>query len=304
MTEALGAKGEGRGARGQLADYLSLAKPRTLGLVVVTALAALALAGQEPRPGLVAVTLLGGGLAAAGANALNCYLDRDIDALMPRTRGRPLPARRLPPRAALLFGAALSLAGPLVLGLWANWLAAALALAANGYYLVVYTAWLKRATPWSIVVGGAAGAAAPLIGWAASGREFTFLPFCLAALVLCWTPAHFWSLALLVAEEYRAAGVPMWPVAFGERATKRWILGYAALSLLVSLLPAAVGLLGIFYLAAAVVLGAGLVAAAWMQNREAGLRWSRLTFRYSVLYLGLICLAMVVDSSAAISAAT
>ena len=299
MAEALAAGNERRGPRGRPGDYLNLAKPRALALVVITALAASALATGVPSPGLVGVTLLGGVLAAAGANVLNCYLDRDIDALMPRTRLRPLPAGRLSARAALVFGGALSAAGPLVLGLGANWLAAALALAANAFYLVVYTGWLKRATPWNIVIGGSAGSMAPLIGWAASGRDFTYLPFCLGALVLCWTPPHFWSLALLVAEEYRAAGVPMWPVVFGARSAKRQILGYAVLSLLISLLPVAAGLLGAFYLATAIVLGLGLVAAAGLQVRDDGLRWTRFTFRYSTAYLGLICLAMVIDRLAA-----
>ncbi|MCL5108823.1 MAG: heme o synthase [Chloroflexi bacterium] len=276
-------------------DYLSLAKPRALALVVVTALAAALLATRGVSLWLLVVTLLGGGLAAAGANALNCYLDRDIDALMARTRRRPLPSGRLRPGEALTFGAGLTTLGVLVLGLGANWLAATLALAANAFYLAVYTALLKRRTPWNIVVGGLAGAAAPLIGWTAGGRPLDWLPLSLGALVLCWTPAHFWSLSLLVEDEYRAAGVPMWPVAFGPRATELQILLYAGLTVAVSLAPAVAGLLGRLYAGTALLLGAVLVASAWRQLSERDLLWTRRTFRFSIAYLGLICLAMVVD---------
>ncbi|MHB1131810.1 MAG: heme o synthase [Chloroflexota bacterium] len=276
-------------------DYLSLAKPRALSLVIIAALAGSLLAAGSPSPALLAVTLLGGGLAAAGANALNCYCDRDIDALMARTRARPLPAGRLLPGQALAFGLGLTVAGPLVLALGASTLAAALALGANAFYLLVYTQALKRRTPWNVVIGGLAGAMAPLIGWTAAGRELHVLPLWLGVLVLCWTPPHFWSLALLVADEYRAAGVPMWPVARGVAATKRQIVYYAALTVAVSLAPALWGLLGGLYLAAALPLGAGFLLAALRQARDAGLGGTRFAFKYSVFYLALLCLAAVAD---------
>ncbi len=266
-----------------------------MSLVVVTALAAMVVAGDGlPPASLTLATLIGGCLVSAGANALNCYWDRDIDALMERTRHRPLPRGRLRPRQALRFGLGLTVVGTLSLGLLANWLAAALALAANLFYVLVYTGWLKRRTPQNIVIGGAAGAVAPLIGWAAAVNHLEPAALALAALVLCWTPAHFWSLALLAAEDYRRAGVPMLPVRRGEKATQRQILFYAFLASVASLLPVLAGRAGSLYLGAAVPSDLVLLGLAALLVSKGG-RWMRRLFKYSVAYLGILCLALALD---------
>ncbi len=293
----LKARGDGGAlASAAVADYVSLVKPRAMSLVVVTALTAMVVAGGAlPPAGLTLATLVGGCLVSAGANALNCYWDRDIDALMERTRRRPLPRGRLRPRQALAFGLALTVAGTLALALFANWLAAALALAANLFYVLVYTGWLKRRTPQNVVIGGTAGAIAPLIGWAAAANGLEPAALALAALVLCWTPPHFWALALLAVADYRRAGVPMLPVRRGEQVTKRQILFYAALTSIASLLPVLAGRSGSLYLAAAVPLDLALLGLAALLLRDGGGRWTRRLFKYSVAYLGILCLAMALD---------
>lgn len=278
------------------ADFVSLAKPKAMALVVITALTGMALAsGGIPPWRLVLATLVGGCLVSAGANALNCYLDRDVDALMARTSGRPLPGGRLRPGHGLVFGLALSLLGSWVLLFFVNPLAAMLATGANAFYVLVYTAYLKHRTDQNVVIGGIAGAMAPLIGYAAVANHLDAGALGLAALVFVWTPPHFWSLALLSVEDYRRAGVPMLPVARGVAFTHRQIVVYASLTAVVALSPAVAGSLGFFYLAVAVALGGGLVGLAARLRRDGTRRRAQALFRYSVLYLGLICVALVAD---------
>ncbi|MHB1004977.1 MAG: heme o synthase [Chloroflexota bacterium] len=296
LAEESRQRGPAATALGTAADYLSLAKPKAMTLVVITALAAMVVAQAGVPPlGLLLATLLGGSLSSAGANALNCYVDRDIDALMRRTRARPLPAGRLSPGPALVFGLGLSVLGVAMLALGVNAFAAGLAAVANAFYVVVYTGFLKRRTDQNIVIGGLAGATAPLIGYAAVAGRLDATALALAALVLCWTPPHFWSLALLSAADYRRAAVPMLPVVRGPLAAKRQIVVYAVLAGLVALLPALRGPLGAPYLAVAVALGLVFVGLATRLGDGAGDPATRRLFRFSIVYLGTLCLAMVAD---------
>jgi protoheme IX farnesyltransferase len=281
---------------GALADYLSLTKPRIIVLLLVTTLGAMVVAaGGWPSWPLVAATLLGGALASGAGNALNCYLDRDIDALMGRTVWRPLPSGALAPGQALAFGLALAALSFLVLGLWVNLLAAVLAQAGLWFYVLVYTRWLKRTTPSNIVIGGAAGAVPPLVGWAAVTGELSLLAWCLFAIVFYWTPPHFWALALLIREEYAKARVPMLPLVAGDAETRRQILWYSVLLLAVSLLPFAFGLAGLGYLVAAGGLGGLLVRYAVRLCREATRAAALALYKYSLLYLALVFTALVAD---------
>ena len=231
-------------ARLTVADYVALTKPGIMTLLLTTTLCAMLIAARGIPPfWLVAVTMLGGVLAAGGANALNCFIDRDIDAQMARTRHRAIAAGRVSPDAALAFGVTLSVASVLVLGFIVNWTAAALALAGNLFYVFVYTKWLKRSTPYNIVIGGAAGAAPPLVGWAAVTGDLAPLAWGLFAIIFAWTPPHFWALALLKQGDYTRASVPMLPVVSGEAETRRQIVIYTVgLALLcVALTPLGLG---------------------------------------------------------------
>lgn len=290
--------GAARPALAVMADFASLAKPKAASLVVVTAAAAMFVAaGDPPPPALAAVALLGGTLVAFGANALNCYLDRRIDALMVRTAARPLPAGRLRPSQALAFGVVTAATGFFLLLVFVNALAAALALGANAFYVLVYTGYLKRRTDQNVVIGGAAGAAAPLIGYAAIAGRLDPAAFALAALVLFWTPPHFWSLALLAEGDYRRAQVPMLPVVRGRVATRRQIVIYAALTALAALLPVGLSPLGWPYAVVALPLSAVLLALALRLGDDTDNYRARAFFRYSVVYLALLCLSMVCDLS-------
>ncbi|HWD65991.1 MAG TPA: heme o synthase [Solirubrobacteraceae bacterium] len=279
-------------------DYVTLTKPRIMSLLVLTAVCAM-VAAAGGRPGALALLALtvGGGLACGAAGAFNHILDRDIDRVMgPRTADRPVAAGRVSPRKAALFGAALAVASFLIMTTLTNLLAAVLALAGGVYYVVVYTAWLKRSTSQNIVIGGAAGAIPALSGWAAANGQLGLGAWLLFVIVLVWTPPHFWALALLLKRQYRAADVPMLPVVKGAQATVRQVLVYTVLLLAVSLVPAATGTFGILYLVAAGLLGTIFV---WL----AGRLWRRCTpaaagivFHYSLLYLALLFVAVAVDA--------
>src|SRR3954447_8751583 len=215
-------------ARQVAADYLALTKPKAQSLLLLTTIAAMEIAG-DPSPGLIAATCLGGYLSAGGAGAVNHWYDRDIDAQMARTADRPVPSGRVSPRAALLYGCALSALSFVWLSATVNVLAAVLALSGFLGYVFVYTVWLKRRTPQNIVIGGAAGAVPPLVGWAAVTGDVGGTAVLLFALVFFWTPPHFWALSLLMKDEYARVGVPMLPVVRGERETRRQILLYSVL---------------------------------------------------------------------------
>jgi len=281
--------------------YYNLTKPRIMLLLLVTTLAAVLIAvRQHPLPvadfvRVLVVTLLGGALASGGAAALNCYIDRDIDAVMNRTRGRALPSGVAQPRHVLLYGLALTaLAGGILLA-WVNPLAAALALLGNFYYVVIYTMWLKRSTSQNIVIGGAAGAIPPLVGWAAVTGSLALPALLLFVIIFMWTPAHFWALALLNRKDYAAVHVPMLPAVAGEVYTKWRILAYTVLVVASTLLLYVVHAMGLLYLAAAIALGAGFIYKAVRLLRDKGHGRARSTFMYSNIYLALLFFAMVVD---------
>jgi heme o synthase len=244
---------------------------------------------------LVLLTCLGGYLSAGGAGAVNHYYDRDIDAQMARTANRPVPAGRVAPRSALLFGLVLATASFVLMSLTINLLAASLSLAGFAGYVGVYTIWLKRRTPQNIVIGGAAGAIPPLVGWAAVTGNVSWLAFYLFALVFFWTPPHFWALSLLMKEEYAKVGVPMLSVVRGETETRRQILLYSVLLYAVSQLPFCAGGLGAFYLVASLPLGGAFIGGAVLLQRRADRRSALRLYLFSLAYLALLFVAMVVD---------
>jgi len=276
-------------------DLVMLTKPRIISLLLVTTVAPMFVAGN---PGwlLVVVVTIGGYLMAGGANAVNMYLDRDIDTQMSRTRLRPIPSGRMGPRAVLAFGVALATAATFLLARFTNVLTAVLALGGFYFYVFVYTRWLKRTTPQNIVIGGAAGAFPPLVGWAAMTGTIDLTAVYLFLIVFYWTPPHFWALALLKQRDYGRAGVPMAPLVWGERETMRQMMWYNVILIALTLLPATFGAFGIIYLASAIVLGgillAGVVRVA--TTRE----WTKpawQVYKFSLLYLALLFLAMVID---------
>jgi protoheme IX farnesyltransferase len=285
-----------RPAREVVLDYVSLAKPRIIPLLLITALGGMMMAQRGwPSTGLVVLTLLGGALAAAGAGAINCWIDRDLDGEMLRTRRRPLPDGRIAPSHALLFGIALGLAAFLLLAFWVNVLAATLAISGLLFYVFIYTLWLKRWTVQNIVIGGAAGAVPPVVGWAAVTHRVDLTAIYLFAIIFLWTPPHFWALALRLKGDYARARVPMLPVVRGEAVARRQILLYTVVLVAVTLAVVVTGALGLLYLAGAVVLGGIFIALALINLRSRRQRWSRLLFDYSIAYLGLLFAVMVAD---------
>jgi protoheme IX farnesyltransferase len=283
--------------RARLRDYVTLTKPRIMSLLLLTGLGGMFVgAGGVPSGWLVLVTMTGLALACGGASALNHVLDRDIDRLMGRrTRARPLAAGRMPPSRALEFGLTLSAFSFVLLASLVNVLTATLALVGNLFYVLVYTRWLKRATPQNIVIGGAAGAVPPLVGWAAVTGSLDLPALWLFLIVFFWTPPHFWALALLIRKDYEAARIPMLPVVRGVRETTRQILWYAGVLVVVSVVPFVWGPLGLAYLGAALALGAVFVVLAVRLRRDSTTRHASALFHYSLLYLALLFAAMAVD---------
>ena len=276
-------------------DLIGLTKPRIISLLLVTAVAPMYAAGR-PSLSLVLVVLLGGYLMAGGANAVNMYIDRDIDDRMTRTRLRAIPSGRMMPVAVLAFGVALATAATLLLAFFANVLAATLALGGFYFYVFVYTRWLKRSTPQNIVIGGAAGAFPPLVGWAAVTGRLDLAAAYLFLIVFYWTPPHFWALALLKQRDYGRAGIPMAPLVWGDRETKRQMLWYTMILVPLTLLPAAFGAFGAIYLASAVLLDALFVWTVLRVVRAADYtRAAWQCYRFSLLYLALLFAAMAVD---------
>ncbi len=277
-------------------DYLSLTKPRIAALLLLTALVAMFLAADEsPSLQRVCLTMLGGYLAAGGAGAVNCYLDRDLDGQMARTRQRAIPSGRIEPTQALILGTLLGLLSGAILWFGAHPVAAILAGFAFTYYVLVYTFWLKRRSPWNVVIGGLAGAIPPLIGWSAVTGTVSSAAFALAAIVFCWTPAHFWALALLRAKEYARAGVPMLPVVRGEDVTRRQILAYVGLTVLLTTLPIVMGTMGTVYIVGAAVLGGLFLYLAVRVLCTAEIQVTRRFYIYSLIYLATLFLVMLID---------
>jgi len=282
-------------ARLMVADYVALTKPGIMTLLLTTTLCAMLIAARGFPPfWLVAATMIGGVLAAGGANALNCFIDRDIDAQMARTQNRAVAAGRVSPDAALAFGITLTIASVLVLGLVVNWTAAVLALAGNLFYVFIYTKWLKRSTPYNIVIGGAAGAAPPLVGWAAVTGNLTPLAWGLFAIIFAWTPPHFWALALLKQGDYTRASVPMLPVVSGEAETRRQIVIYTVGLALLCIALTPLGL-GPIYLGSALVLNGIFLWFAIRLYVHPRKRVARQMFFFSLWYLALIFAAAVID---------
>jgi protoheme IX farnesyltransferase len=275
-------------------DYVTLTKPRVQSLLLFTTVTTMLVAGS-PSVELVLLTCLGGYLSAGGAGAVNHAYDRDIDARMARTAGRPVPSGRVSARAATVFGFVLAALSVVVLWLWVNPLAAALSFCGFVGYTLVYTVWLKRRTPQNIVIGGAAGAVPPLVGWAATTGGLDGMAVYLFAIIFFWTPPHFWALSLLMKGEYERVGVPMLPVVRGEAETRRQILLYAVLLWAVTQLPFCAGGLGTLYLAASLVLGALFIGGAWLLTQRADRRTALRLYLFSLAYLALLFGAMVAD---------
>ncbi|HXN90952.1 MAG TPA: heme o synthase [Candidatus Sulfotelmatobacter sp.] len=282
-----GTQAQSRSIGATLRDYLSLLKLRIVVLLDATAVGVM-LPAAHGHPGVIAVAavFIGVTCAAGGANAINMWFDRDIDAAMTRTRRRPLPAGRIPPWHALALGIGLNVVAFAVLWAGANLLAAALDLTGTLIYVFIYTIWLKRSTPQNIVIGGAAGAMPPLVGWAAASGRLDLTALAFFGVVLFWTPPHFWALAQMLKNDYARANVPMLPVVAGEQSTKRQSVVYAVLTVAVSLVPFFTGAAGAVYLAGAIVLGMGLVGITLLDLE--GKRWTRRLWTYSMVYLALL----------------
>jgi protoheme IX farnesyltransferase len=276
--------------------FVNLTKPVIIVLLLITTLAGMVIAARTfPPIGLVVATLIGGALAAGGANAINCYLDRDIDSLMHRTRRRSLPAGRVSPEAALVYGLVLGALAFVVLVAFVNLLAATLAEVGLLFYVLVYTGYLKRSTPQNIVVGGAAGSIPPMVGWVAVTGRIDLLAIYLFAIVFFWTPPHFWALSLLTSTDYARANVPMLPVVVGEDETRRQILLYSLVLVAITAMLFASRSMGWLYLGSATLLGAGLIFQAIRLLRDGTPRRARQLFSYSNMYLALLFLAMAID---------
>jgi heme o synthase len=277
-----------------VSDYVELTKPKVQSLLLLTTVAAMEIAG-DPSVGKIALACVGGYMSAGGAGAVNHWYDRDIDAKMARTASRPIPAGRVSPRAALIYGCALALGSFILMSLTLNVLAATLAFGGFVGYVGVYTVWLKRRTWHNIVIGGAAGAIPPLVGWAATRGSLSWTAVYLFAIVFYWTPPHFWALSLLMKDEYEQVGVPMLPVVRGEAMTRQQILLYSLLLYAVTQLPFCAGAFGAVYLVASVLLGIVFVVLAAIlyrrQDRASALR----LYLYSLAYLALLFGAMVAD---------
>ena len=273
---------------------MEMTKPKVQSLLLFTTITTMLVAG-DPSLGLVALTCLGGALSAGGAGAINHALDRDLDRMMKRTADRPVASGRVSPQAAIAFGVLLGCASFALLAFGVNLLAAALALSGLLGYVFVYTVWLKRSTPQNIVIGGAAGAVPPLVAWAAVTGGLTGTPLYLFAIVFFWTPPHFWSLSLLMKDDYARAGVPMLPVVRGEAETRRQILLYTVLLYAVSQLPFCAGAFGMVYLVCSVLLGAAFIYGAVRLMRRADRRSALRLYLFSLAYLALLFAAMVAD---------
>ena len=288
----------------ELRDWIALLKPRVLSLVVFTGLIGMVVAPGHLNPVLALAAILSITVAAGAAGAINMWFDRDIDAVMHRTRNRPIPGGRIAPEAALSYGIFLAGASVMVMFLATNAAAAAVLALSIGFYVFVYTMWLKRRTPQNIVIGGAAGAFPPVIGWAAVTGSVDLVPLLMFAIVFFWTPPHFWSLALYANADYRRAGVPMLPVVAGPRETRRQIVLYTLVLIPVTLAPWLIGFSGLVYAASALALGGYFLACVWRVARDrqdadgtslTNDRPARAAFKFSILYLFLLFGALALD---------
>ncbi len=280
---------------GEVADYIALLKPRVMSLVVFTAFAGLYLAPGTVHPVIALVAVLCIAVGAGASGAINMWYDRDIDAVMSRTCGRPIPTGRLDAGQALGFGVVLAVGSVLVMGLVVNVAAAALLAFTIGFYVFIYTIWLKRRTPQNIVIGGAAGAFPPMVGWAAVTGDMSIGSIVLFAIIFMWTPPHFWALSLYRRGDYEKAGVPMLPVVAGVAETKRQILLYTLLLAPLGAVPAMIGMASWYFGAVAAALGIVFIAMAVGILRDTGEAFARRTFMFSLVYLSVLFAALIVD---------
>ena len=285
-----------RSPKSVVGGYIGLTKPRIIELLLITTVPTMVLAaGEWPSWSLIAITLLGGSLAAGGANAINMYIDRDIDKLMKRTQNRPLVTGLIKPRNALVFAVALEVIAFAILWAGANLLSAILALSATAFYVFVYSMWLKRTSKQNIVIGGAAGAVPTLVGWAAVTNTVGWPAIWLFVIIFLWTPPHFWALALYRVEDYRKSGLPMLPVTHGNEFTRLQILLYTFVLLAACLMPFVYRMSGWFYLVSATILSVMFCAYAWALWRNYSDELARKTFKFSLYHLSLLFLAFLID---------
>jgi len=278
-------------------DYITLTKPPIISLLLITAIGGMFLAAEGiPSLKILALVCVGGALGAGGANAINHFLDQDIDSLMSRTFKRPVASNRISPIPALVFGIALNVGAFFVLTYWVNLISAVLTLAATLFYVLVYTGWLKRNTPQNIVIGGAAGAIPPMVGWAAVTGSVDLPAIYLFTIVFFWTPPHFWALSLMIQDDYKAAGIPMLPVVVGEERTTQNIFIYSLALVGLTLLFAFSDAVGLIYLSSAVALGAYFIFLAWKLLQDYSIRRAKHLYLYSLLYLALLFAVMLADS--------
>ncbi|MFB2897585.1 heme o synthase [Aerosakkonemataceae cyanobacterium BLCC-F50] len=279
-------------------SYIQLTKPRIIILLLITTVAGMAIAAEgQIDPWLLSIALMGGACAAGAANTMNCLYDRDIDFAMERTRHRPLPSGQIQPHHALLFAIALTLISFTLLAIYANLLSANLAMVGIFLYVLVYTHWLKRHHVQNIVLGGAAGAIPPLVGWAAVTGDLSWAAWCLFAIVFLWTPPHFWALAMMIQDDYAKVNVPMLPVVAGNETTARQIFAYTLVLIPVTLLLAyPLQVVNGLYSVVAIVLGSIFVYKAWiLMQSSSDLELARSLFKYSIVYMMLLSVAIVVD---------
>ncbi|MEK9859960.1 MAG: heme o synthase [Alphaproteobacteria bacterium] len=282
--------------RADPADFIALMKPRVMSLVVFTTVIGMMLAPTAPHPLLMVIAILAIAAGAGASGAINQWYDRDIDAVMKRTQSRPIPAGKINPDEALAFGVIISMLSVLVLWFAANVMAAALLAFTIFFYAVVYSVWLKRSTPQNIVIGGAAGAFPPAIGWLAAGGSLTLEPLILFGIIFIWTPPHFWALALVKNDDYTRAGIPMMPVVAGAQSTINQIVAYSIVLAPFAVLPAVMGMTSIVYGVVASMLGLGFLGYALRLKREPSDANAMALFKYSILYLFLIFLALGLDA--------
>jgi len=276
-------------------DFWQLLKPRVMSLVIFTGFAGMFLAPADMHPLLFCISLFAIAAGAGASGAINQWYDRDIDAVMARTRHRPVPSGAVEPAEALSFGLVVSALSVLLLGLASNWLAAGLLAFTIFFYAVIYTVWLKRSTPQNIVIGGAAGALPPVVGWAAVSGSLSIEPLLLFAIIFMWTPPHFWALALFRNEDYTRAGVPMMPVVAGELETRKQILIYAVLLAPLAVAPSMIGMASVGYGILSAVLGLNFVRLSLVLYRQPSDETAKRLFAFSILYLFLLFLGLVID---------
>ena len=282
----------------RVSDYFALLKPRVMSLVVFSGFAGLVVAPNVGalHPIMIVIAMLCLAVNAGAAGAINMWFDRDIDAIMNRTRGRPIPMGRIDADEALAFGIVLSVFSVLIMGSALNWTAAAVLASANLFYVLIYTMWLKRSTPQNIVIGGAAGAFPPIVGWAAVTGDITWYPVILFAIIFFWTPPHFWALCLYANEDYKRAKIPMMTVTAGEKSTKIQMLAYTLILFPITMLPYVFGYAGVVYGGAAAVLSGFFVLTAVKVLSSDDLKYARAMFSYSVFYLFALFLAVMIDA--------